>query len=50
MTTLGMSVLAEVGGELAPPKTGWSPVLVGVGAFVSLAILLFIVTRLNRDR
>ena len=49
MITLAMSVLAESGGEVAP-KAEWNPILVGAGAFVFLGILLFIVTRLNRDR
>jgi hypothetical protein len=41
------SLLAESGG--AENKTP-SPVLLGVGTFVGFLVILFIVTRLNKDR
>ncbi len=46
MTSVIAAVLAESTTENATPE----PVLLGIGAFATLLLALFIVTRFNKDR
>ncbi|MEV1019163.1 hypothetical protein [Streptomyces sp. NPDC050264] len=49
-TTAQLATLAAEGGEHGGNHESISPLMTGGGAFVILLLLLWIVTRFNRDR